>query len=107
MPAWQSFSYLFGPLVAFGAIGLFVLILKWSSQRGTSVVAAPPKRGGEQDYGLLVVVSRPTNYADGEIQRRTLESAGIKATLAYTLEGPRLMVWPGDEDRARSLIKAG
>lgn len=107
MPAWQSFSYLFGPLVAFGAIGLFVVILKWSSQRGKSVVAAPPRRGSEQEYGLLVVVSRPGNYADGEIQRRTLESAGIKATLAYTLEGPRLMVFPADEQRARSLIKTG
>jgi hypothetical protein len=105
VPAWQSFSYVFGPLVAFGAIGVFILILKWSSQRGKSVVAAPARRGTEDEYGLLVVVSRPSNYADGEIQRRTLEAAGTRANLAYTIEGPRLMVWPGDEERARSLIK--
>ena len=104
MPAWESYSYIFGPLVAFSAIAVFILILKWSSQRGTSVVAAPPKSGVETDYGLLVVVSRPANYADGEIQRRTLEAAGIKATLAYTLEGPRLMVWPTDAERASALI---
>lgn len=104
MPAWESYSYIFGPLVAFSAIGLFVLILKWSSQRGTSVVAGPPRSGTEAEYGLLVVVSRPSNYGDGEIQRRTLEAAGIKATLAYTLDGPRLMVWPADAERASTLI---
>lgn len=106
MPAWESYSYIFGPLVAFSAIGLFIVILKWSSQRGKSVVAAPARSGTEADYGLLVVVSRPPNYADGEIQRRTLEDAGIKATLAYTLDGPRLMVWPADAERATELISS-
>lgn len=104
MSAWGSYSYVFGPLVAFGAIGIFILILKWSSQRGTSVVAAPARPGEETDYGMLVVVSRPGNYVDGEVQRRTLEAAGIKATLAYTLNGPRVMVWPDDAARARTLI---
>ena len=29
----------------------------------------------------------------------------IKATLAFTLEGPQLMVWPNDEAKARNLIR--
>jgi len=104
VPAWSSYSYFFGPLVAGLTIGVFILLLRWTFARGTSVVAAPPKRGAETDYGLLVVVSRPGNDIDGEIQRRTLAAAGIKATLVPTVDGPRLMVWPGDEQRARELI---
>jgi len=93
-------------MVAAAAIGVFIVILRWSSKRGSSVVAAAPSPGSEEEYGLLVVVSRPDNYIDGEIQRRTLEDAGIKATLTYTLDGPRVMVWPADEQRAKTLIKS-
>lgn len=104
MPAWQSYSYFFGPIVALLAIGVFILILRWSSQRGSSVVAPAPKAGEETDYGLLVVVSRPASYIEGEIQRQTLVAAGVKATLTQTVEGPRVMVFPADEAKARSLI---
>ncbi len=104
VPAWQSYSYFFGPIVALAAIGVFVLILRWSSKRGASVVAAPPTPSTETDYGLLVVVSRPESYIEGEIQRRTLEEAGVKATLATTLDGPRVMVWPADEHKARAVF---
>lgn len=104
MPAWQSYSYFFGPLVALLVIGLFIVILRWAFSRGSSVVAAAPKPGDETDYGLLVVVSRPPSYIEGEIQRRTLADAGVKATLAQTVDGPRVMVFPADEAKARSLI---
>ncbi|MDQ1247151.1 MAG: hypothetical protein QG597_1521 [Actinomycetota bacterium] len=106
MPAWSSYSYVFGPLVAALAIGTFILVLIWSSKRGSSVVAAAPRPSTETDYGLLVVVSRPATYIEGEVQRRTLADAGIKATLVQTLDGPRLMVWPTDEARARSVISS-
>lgn len=105
MPAWSSYSYMFGPLVAAMAIGTFILVLVWSSKRGSSVVAPAPRPSTETDYGLLVVVSRPASYIEGEVQRRTLEAADIKATLVQTLEGPRLMVWPSDEARARELMR--
>jgi hypothetical protein len=88
-------------------IGVFVLILRWAFRRGSSVVAAPARPGSEDDYGLLVVVAAPGNYADGEIQRRRLEDVGVRATLATTLDGPRIMVWPQDEDRARRLLATG
>ena len=104
MPTWSSYSYLFGPLVAAAAIGILVLILRWAYQRGSSVVAAPPSRGTESEYGMLVVVSRPLSAIDGEVQRRTLASAGVRATLVQTVDGPRVMVWPEDADRARGLI---
>jgi hypothetical protein len=103
MPAWSTYSYAFGPLVAVLAIGLFVLVLRWSSKKG-SLVAAPPRQGQEGAYGLLVVISRPPDYVSGELQRRTLEDANIRATLVYTTDGPRVMVWPEDERIAGQVL---
>ena len=53
---------------------------------------------------MLVPVASPPTYIDGEILRRRLEDAGIKANLANTLDGPRVMVWPKDEQRARQTL---
>jgi len=64
----NSFSYLFGPLVAFFAIGVLVLVLRWAfSSRKTSVVAAAPKAGAQDEYGMLVAVASPATYVDGEL----------------------------------------
>jgi hypothetical protein len=102
-----SASFLAGPLVAFGVVGILVLLLRWTFRRGTSVVARSARPGTEDDYGLMVAVASPPTYVEGEILRRTLEDARIKATLAQTLDGPRLMVWPQDEERARELVARG
>jgi len=67
-------------------------------------VAAAPKAGSQDEYGMLVPVASPPTYIDGEILRRRLEDAGIKANLANTLDGPRVMVWPKDEQRARQTL---
>jgi hypothetical protein len=103
--AWNSYSYLFGPFAAFLGIGVMVFILRWSSRRGASVVAAPAKPGSASEYGLLVPIATPATYIEGEILRRRLEEAGVRATLAQTLDGPRVMVWPVDADRARTVLK--
>jgi hypothetical protein len=107
VPAWNSFSYAFGPLVAVGLVGVFALILRWAFSRGSSVVAAAARPGTSDEYGLLVTVAAPGNYAEGEMLRRRLEDAGVRANLATTLDGPRVMVWPGDEARARDLLASG
>jgi hypothetical protein len=107
VPAWNSFSYAFGPMVAVGLVGLFVLILRWAFSRGASVVAAAPRPGNDDEYGLLIPVASPATYAEGEILRLRLEAMGVRANLATTLEGPRLMVWPGDAPRAREVLASG
>ena len=99
-----SYSYAIGPLTAFVFLGVLILLLRWAFRRGVSVVAAPPRRGATDDYGLLVPIATPPTYVEGEIMRRQLEDAGIRATLAQTLDGPRVMVWPGDEGRARAKL---
>ena len=96
-----SASFLEGPIIAFGVVGILVLLLRWTFRRGTSVVR---RVGHEDQFGLLVPAASPGTYAEGEILRRTLEDAGIRATLAQTLEGPRVMVFPVDLDRAREVV---
>jgi hypothetical protein len=101
-----SYSYAIGPIMAFVFLGIMILLLRWAFRRGVSVVAAPPRPGQADDYGLLVPVATPPSYVEGEMIRRSLEDAGIKATLAQTLDGPRVMVWPGDEGHARARLSA-
>jgi hypothetical protein len=107
VPAWNSFSFAFGPIVAVVLVGLFSLILRWAFSRGGSVVAAPPRPGTSDEYGLLVPVASPATYIEGEILRRRLQDGGVRANLATTLDGPRVLVWPGDEERAREVLSPG
>mgnify|MGYP000087121136 FL=1 len=103
--AWGSLSFLFGPVVAFGGIGILILFLRWGWSRGHSVVAKPVRPGAMDDYGMLTAVSTPANLIEGEILKRTLIDAGVRATLALTNDGPRVMVWPEDEERARTILR--
>jgi len=96
---------LFSALVAVAGIGFLVLVLRWASKRGQSLVAAPARPGRADDYGLMVAAATPSNYAEGEIARRTLEDAGVRANLAMTNDGPRVMVWPDDLERATRVLK--
>lgn len=100
----NSFSFLFGPLMAFVGVGLLILILRWAFRRGESVVAARPTPGRAEEYGLLVPIAAPATFIEGEVLRRRLEDAGIRANLAQTTDGPRVLVWPADESAARELI---
>lgn len=100
----NSYSYVVGPLLALSALGVLVLLLRWTFRRGSSVVAAPARPGSEEEYGLLVPVASPGTYIEGEVLRRTLEAAGLRANLAQTLDGPRVMVWPDDVERARAVL---
>ena len=104
MPAWNSFSFAFGPLMAVALIGVLILILRWSHSRGSSVVAAPEKQGRTDEYGLLVPVASPATYIEGEMLRQRLEAHGLRANLATTLDGPRVLVWPDDVERARAFL---
>lgn len=104
-PVGNSFSYVFGPVVALVAIGVLILLLRWAfSSKKTSVVAAAAKPGFVDDYGMLVPIATPATYIEGELLRCRLEDAGIRANLASTLEGPRVLVWPADESRARTIV---
>lgn len=97
-------SYVFAPLVAFAAVGVLALLLRWAFGHGTSVVAIPVRPGRPDDYGLLVPVAAPADDAAGEALRRRLSEHGVRVTLARTRDGTRVLVFPDDADLARRLL---
>jgi hypothetical protein len=104
VPSWGSYSFLFGPLVAFAVVGLLTLVLRWAFSRGHSLVAGPPRVGAPDDYGLLVSVAEPGTFVEAELIAARLRDAGLRATLAPTSEGPRVMVFERDRARALNLL---
>lgn len=108
MLSGSSLSYLLGPLTAFAVVGVLVLLLRWAfGGRSMSLVERRPAAGHSGEYGLLVPVASPATFVEGEMIRRTLEDAGLRATLVNTADGPRVMVFPENERVARALLKGG
>ena len=98
MASWGSYSSLYGPLMALVGIGLLiVLLLRWAFGGGSSVVERPLAAGNADEYGLLNAVAAPGTYIEAEILRQQLATGQVKATVAMTNDGPRVMVWPDDE----------
>lgn len=104
MPSWNAFSYVFGPLTAFGGLALLIAVLRWSTASGGSLVQRPVRPGDASEYGLLVPIAEPQTKAEGEAIQARLEARGVRATLARTNEGHRVLVFPLDAERARALL---
>ncbi|UGQ14252.1 hypothetical protein LO772_12045 [Yinghuangia sp. ASG 101] len=94
-------TYLLTPLIGFAVVGLLALLLRWTFGRGRSLVPRTPRKGSPDDYGLLVEVASPADPAHGRRLCRVLSTDGIRSTLVETTDGPRVMVWPPDEEAAR------
>ena len=93
-------------LAGFPVVGFLVLMLKWTSARGKSVVQRTPQAGLDSEYGTLVAVAKPTNHIEGEVLRQKLLAVGIRATLTQTKEGPRIFVFPQEESAARAHLNS-
>ena len=104
MRGWGDGSFIVGPLLAFLALGLIIVMLRWTYSRGHSLVERRPTSGGEGEYGLLTTVASPSTFVEAEVMRRRLETAGLRATLAPTTEGPKIMVFPEDASIARTIL---
>jgi len=105
VPAWNAFSYVFGPLMAFGGLAVLVLLLRWAFGRGGSLIERPPDSGSPDRYGLLVPVAAPVDRASGERLQHALTVEGVRATLADTTDGPRLLVFATEVEQARALLR--
>lgn len=103
--AWQNYSFLFGPTVALAILFVLMVLLKWTFSTGRSVVARPGRPGQPEDYGLLVPVASPTTMIEAEVLRRTLEAADVRATVAETLQGPRVMVLRQHAEIAKHVLE--
>src|SRR3954452_25630010 len=102
---WGSFSYAFGPVLALAAVGVLTLLLRWTFSHGHSLVERRPTVGTPTEYGLLVPVAEPPTFVEAEVMRRRLEDAGLRATLAPTTDGPRVLVFPEDVKAARVVLR--
>jgi hypothetical protein len=103
---WGSYSFAFGPLLALGAVGVLTLLLRWAFSSGKSLVERRPTIGAPGEYGLLVPVAEPPTFVEAEIMRRRLLEAGLRATLAPTTDGPRVLVFPEDVKAARLVLRS-
>jgi hypothetical protein len=65
------------------------LLLRWAFSTGHSLVERRPRQGTEREYGCSSRSRRPRTFVEAEVLRRTLEAAGVRATLAPTVQGPR------------------
>ena len=104
---WGRHVFALGPMLAFLVIGGFVLLLKWAFPgRNTSLLANRTRPGdADTDYGLLTPVGQPTSAVEAAMWQEALRSAGIRATIAQTTSGARLMVRREDEQRASDALR--
>jgi hypothetical protein len=106
MTGWGSYSFAYGPLMAFGLLGVLILLLRWAFGPSKSLVARRPAAGDVTEYGLLVAVARPSTFVEAEMIRRHLVDAGVRATLAPTTAGPAVMAFPADAPAARLVLRS-
>lgn len=107
----NSYSFLVGPLVAFGALVVLILICRWvfstktrdeRTARRLAALSAP--RGG--DYGLLVPIATVRTRADAEMLRSVLLAGGVRCTVSVDDEGADVLVFRADALRARDLVSS-
>jgi hypothetical protein len=98
------YAFLGGPLLALVVVGVLALLLRWAFASGSSLVQRRPRTGPAGSYGLLVPVLAPGTFIEAEVAVRRLDDAGLRATLAPTTEGPKVMVFPRDLAKARSVL---
>lgn len=105
MASLGSYSFLVSQLLAFAAVVMLALMLRWTFRRGRSLVASVPRTGEPGDYGLLEPVASPASLPEAELIRARLVGQGIRATVASTTQGPRVMVFATEARTARALLK--
>ena len=97
----QMFFQAFG---GFFALLILIPLLRWTFTRGKSHVARPAASGNSDEYGLLVPVSKPSNFIEGEIARKKLVEANIRANLVQAKDGIALLVFPEELSAARAIL---
>ena len=107
----SSYHYLVGPLVAFAALGVIILICRWvfsttdrEQRMATRTTRALASRGG--DYGLLVPIATVRTGDDAQMLSGVLREAGIRCTVATGTDGVDLLVFSADALRARDLVSS-
>jgi hypothetical protein len=101
-----GWEFVVGPGIALLVVGFLALLLRWAFSHGSSLVERPVQAGHEDEYGALVPVAAPGSVIEAEMLRLRLVDAGIRATLARTVDGPRVLVFPEEAKTARALLRS-
>ena len=110
----NSYSYLVGPLVSFGALLVIILICRWvfstshRDARATSreTVRSKALASRRADYGLLVAIASVRTRDDAEMLRTVLLGAGIRCTVVEDRDGADVLVFRRDALRAKELVSS-
>ena len=94
-----SGEHLFMPLVAFLAVGVLALVLRWSQTPGRK------RRRAASPRGLLVpIASYPTQDGADRVAER-LRDDGIRAASAPSVRGVDVLVWQEEYGEARMWLQ--
>ena len=98
--AGSSLHYLVGPVIAFLAIGLLALFMRWAFGSST----ARPKPAPPADDELLTRIATLSRRESALALRAVLSDAGIRSTVRCPApHRADVLVFPEDAARARSL----
>jgi len=98
--AGSSLHFLVGPAIAFVALGLLALFMRWAFGTGYGRSAPAP----EADDGLLTRVATLSRRESALALRAVLSDAGIRSTVRCPApHRADVLVFPEDAERARSL----
>jgi hypothetical protein len=98
--AGSGLHYLVGPVIAFAALALITLFMRWAfgTGDGRRPTAAPA------EDGLLTLVATLSRRESALALRAVLSDAGIRSTVRCPAPGRAdVLVFPEDAARARSL----
>ena len=102
--AGSSLHFLVGPTIAFLALGLLALFMRWAFGTGQGTGQGRSTPATEADDGLLTRVATLSRRESALALRAVLSDAGIRSTVRCP--GPHradVLVFPEDAQRARSL----
>jgi len=107
----SSYSYLFGPLVASGALLVIILLCRWvfsTGHRDDRTARRLARLASQGDYGLLVPIATARTPEDAVMLRGVLADAGIRCTVGEDPQGrgTEVLVFRADVLRARDLVSS-
>ena len=101
MPLVSSFHFLLGPLVAFAAMGVIVLLCRWVFS--TDHRSVPHQEGKVRDLGLLVPLTVAPTAEDAAMLGEVLRAGGIRCNVT---EHREVLVFRTDLEAAKQLVGA-
>lgn len=106
--AGNSSHFVVGPVIAIVMVCLLAVVAKWVFGSGRPRSADADRPGTPVDHGLLRPVADLPDRPAAMALRAVLSDAGIRSTVGVRRDGRvQVLVFPDDEQRARTLVPPG